>query len=391
MTTWQDEPPMSRRALRERERAQGQAAPDSSQSAQSFRVRDYTPEARGSQFSTVSSVSTDSAARLQSVGEAQSVQDARSVQDAHSAQPTPSGPVEERTMTRRELRALREAAEREAGRVPEPSGAGPVQTGEGFAALPELVEPQPHPPWQQPTDGSQQFSAPPPQPLMELEPEQFSAPAPPPQQFQDAAPAPEPAPPTWAQEPEPAPDVVVVPPEQFAPPVPEFDLPADAPIGSFARSDGHWSRQAELDAQTQRDDILPSRDLARIDAITTSALVLPSMPDYPIGPLSSTGEILVTGSIELPRMLGATGVHPARFDHSEVDSIIDAADREDSHPNSSPVRAIRAVSTHTSTQGIIASKRPRSKVPTFVLAGVATIMGAGVVVLFVGGMLLDVF
>src|SRR5690606_12621162 len=168
-------------------------------------------------------------------------------------------------------------------------------------------------------------------------------------------------------------------------------LPADAPVESFARSDGHWSRQADLDDQTQRGDILPARDLARIDAITTSALVLPSMPEYPIGPLSSTGEILVTGSMELPRMLGATGVHPARFDHADVDSIIDAADREDAHPNSSPVRAIRAVSTHTSTQGIIASKRPRSRMPTYLLAGVATVMGAGVVVLFVGGMLLDVF
>src|SRR5690606_10185531 len=121
-------------------------------------------------------------------------------------------------------------------------------------------------------------------PLVQPEPPQYSAPAPPPQQFQDSAPLQqESVPPSWTQEPEPAPDVMVVPPEEFAPPAPEFDLPADAPVDSFVRSDGHWSRQADLDDQTQRGDILPARDLARIDAITTSALVLPSMPEYPIG------------------------------------------------------------------------------------------------------------
>ncbi|HRQ00923.1 MAG TPA: hypothetical protein PK781_10780, partial [Terrimesophilobacter sp.] len=195
----------------------------------------------------------------------------------------------------------------------------------------------------------------------------------------------------WSREPEPAPDVVVVPPTAYAPPAPEFDLPPEVPGEAPLRPEGHWSRQADLDDRTQVGDILPSRDLSRSDAITTSALVLPSMPHNPIGPLSSTGEILVTGSIDLPRMLGATGVHPARFDHSDVDTIIDASDREDGHPNSSPVRAIRAVSSHTSTQGMIAARRPRSKWPTYLLAGVASLMGVGVVVLFVGGMLLDLF
>lgn len=389
MTTWQDEPPTSRRALRERERAQVQASESATQGSQGYRVRDYSPQARGSQFSTVGAAGTDSAVRVESTQAEWSAHGADSVQDAASA------PVEERTLTRRELRALREAAEREANSQAGTSAASSVQGVESGVdvAPPELVEPLPNYPWQAPVDEAPEWSAPPPpQPLVQPEPPQYSAPAPPPQQFQDSAPMQqESVPPVWAQEPEPAPDVMVVPRGEFAPPAPEFDLPADAPVESFARSDGHWSRQADLDDQTQRGDILPARDLARIDAITTSALVLPSMPEYPIGPLSSTGEILVTGSMELPRMLGATGVHPARFDHADVDSIIDAADREDAHPNSSPVRAIRAVSTHTSTQGIIASKRPRSRMPTYLLAGVATVMGAGVVVLFVGGMLLDVF
>lgn len=431
MTTWQDEPPTSRRALRERERARSQATADPltadtrtadarANSAQavppSFRVRDYSPEARGSQFSTVGGA------------------DAFATQPY--SEPVPQAtvpaapPVDERTLTRRELRALREAAEQARNSAP--------------AAPPELVDPlEPRQEWQQPTVVEPQHAAPqqfePPQPApAPVAPQQFAQPVPPPapQQFvqpepqqpdpshfehaappappQFAQPAPQPEPQhpqqqfsapqqfaqpqppspsplEWAREPEPAPDVVVVPQAEFAPPAPEFDLPPEVPGESFVRPEGHWSRQADLDDRTQLGDILPSRDLSRSDAITTSALVLPSMPLNPIGPLSPTGEILVTGSIDLPRMLGATGVHPARFDHSEVDTIIDATDREDSHPNSSPVRAIRAVSSHTSTQGIIAAKRPRSKWPTYVLAGVASVMGVGVVVLFVGGMLLDLF
>lgn len=368
MTTWQDEPPMSRRALRERERAQTRAAEEqASPASPSFRVRDYSPEARGNQFSTVGSVDA-------------------AVPPRHVTPPSaaPEPVVVERTLTRRELRAIREAAEQvanpmaEAPRAPEPaSGWAAGHQGSPVAQPAQYTPPALVDPLDQPAAPPRPSVAEPPPPV--------------------PTPAPQAAPPlSWLQQPEPAPDVVVVPPTAFAPPVPEFDLPpefdAAPPQARSTRPEGHWSRQADIDDKTQLGDILlPGRDLSRSDAITTSALVLPSMPDNPIGPLSSGGEILVTGSIDLPRMLGATGVHPARFDHSEVDSIIDAADREESHPNSSPVRAIRAVSTHTSTQGIIAAKRPRSKLPTYVLAGVATVMGAGVVVLFVGGMLLDLF
>lgn len=413
MTTWQDEAPLSRRALRERERAQSQTPeptnvtpptnfatlppqpstpaaplpPSQEGSAPSYRVRDYSPDARGSQFSTVGGPPQGGTETTRPP-----------VSAAPTAPPAPS-PVAERILTRRELRELRDAAEHQAssGRDMPP---------------PELVDPLAS---RAPESRVQDFAAPMAAPQVPV-PVPPHSPAPPQQPFTASAPPQE-----WgARQPEPAPDVMVVTPAAYAPPAPEFELaphfdasipqreaPGDPSAVSpsvemvdaqsalvspgFARPEGHWSRQEDLDARTQRDDVLPSRDLSQSNAITTSALVLPAMPPNPIGPLSSTGEILVTGSIDLPRMLGATGVHPARFDHSEVDSIIEAGDREDSHPNSAPVRAIRAVSTHTSTQGIIAAKRPRSKVPTYVLVGVATIMGIGVVVLFVGGMLLDLF
>lgn len=94
-------------------------------------------------------------------------------------------------------------------------------------------------------------------------------------------------------------------------------------------------------------------------AITTSALVLPSVPqpDGILTSLTSTGEILVTGSINLPRSLGSTGAHPDRVDHADDED--DPLDSQVSAPDSAPVRAIRAVSTNTSTRGVIETKRPQ--------------------------------
>lgn len=407
-----------------------------------YRVRDYSPDARGTQFSTVGGFTPSGADPARTVPTApppRPTQPPRVAAPAASMARPAVEHIAERVLTRRELRELRETTELAANpqrlvsapaQQPAPSPAPPAAAPAAPQTPPELIEPleprrqefaspqahhqlQQQLEYQQQIQYQQQQQAQYQQPAQYRQQDQYQQPP----QPRFAAPAPD-----WnAREPEPAPDVVMVQPAAYAPPAPEFELAPDyypAPVAQpgvpaapsamppqpyasvaevaaqgagFARPEGHWSRQADLDARTQLDDVLPSRDLSQSDAITTSALVLPSMPANPIGALSSTGEILVTGSIELPRMLGATGVHPARFDHAEFDSIIEAGDREDSHPSSAPVRAIRAVSTHTSTQGIIAAKRPRSKVPTYLLAGVATIMGVGVVVLFVGGMLLDLF
>jgi hypothetical protein len=94
-------------------------------------------------------------------------------------------------------------------------------------------------------------------------------------------------------------------------------------------------------------------------AITTSALVLPSVPqpDSMLGSLSATGEILVTGSINLPRSLGSTGAHPDRVDNSDYEE--DPFDSQVAAPDSAPVRAIRAISSNTSTRGVIETKKPQ--------------------------------
>ena len=145
-------------------------------------------------------------------------------------------------------------------------------------------------------------------------------------------------------------------------------LPAipDAEVDSAGRPFGHWSTQGAIDEASQTNDHLLSRNVAlTTGAITTHALVLPSTPDS--GQQSHTlitGEVLVTGSIDLPRSFGSTGAHPALFDHPDVDALIDASDREDAASESAPVRAIRAVSSNTSTRGVIeAPARAKSRLP----------------------------
>jgi hypothetical protein len=134
----------------------------------------------------------------------------------------------------------------------------------------------------------------------------------------------------------------------------------DAHGGRSPRASNHWRVQAAIE-----DDELPyentlSRTVgSNTSAITTSALVLPSvpLPDSMLAPLNATGEILVTGSINLPRSLGSTGAHPDRVDNSDYED--DPFDSQVAAPDSAPVRAIRAISSNTSTRGVIETKRPQ--------------------------------
>ena len=165
--------------------------------------------------------------------------------------------------------------------------------------------------------------------------------------------------------------------------------------GTYVPPIGHWSTQALIDDDEQVQENTFARDVgATSGAITTSALVLPSMPtgEDIMGPLSGTGEILITGSINLPSSMGSTGVHPARYDHSDVDALLEADDREDSDPESAPVRAIRAVSTNTASGDVINSMKPRkaSRLPLILIVS-AAVMAVGVVVLLVAGLIFKIF
>jgi hypothetical protein len=179
--------------------------------------------------------------------------------------------------------------------------------------------------------------------------------------------------------------------------MPDDAAPASPPDGAehtYTRPFGHWSMQAKIDDENQTLDHSVRRDLSSSSgAITTSALVLPSIPQ--VGditrPISNTGEILITGSVELPSSLGSTGSYPTHFDRSDVDAIIAADDREDSAAGSAPVRAIRAVSTNNDSPALLAETRAKESRTPFVLAIIA---GATLVVavgLVIAGFIFNVF
>ncbi|MEO7373922.1 MAG: hypothetical protein ABIW36_08455 [Terrimesophilobacter sp.] len=168
----------------------------------------------------------------------------------------------------------------------------------------------------------------------------------------------------------------------------------DATEHTYTPPFGHWSMQAKIDDENQTLDHSVRRDLSSSSgAITTSALVLPSIPQASdiTRPISNTGEILITGSVELPSSLGSTGSYPTHFDRSDVDAIIAADDREDSAAGSAPVRAIRAVSTNNDSPALLAESRATESRTPFVLAIIA---GATLVVavgLVIAGFIFNVF
>jgi hypothetical protein len=136
-------------------------------------------------------------------------------------------------------------------------------------------------------------------------------------------------------------------------------LVADIPVSTSERPVGHWSRQAEMDDEVQVAPGSISREVGG-GVITTSALVLPEIPHHDFTrTLTSTGDVMMTGSIDLPRSLSSTGAMPAQLDESDIDHLLDPDDRQVASTDSQPVRAVKAVSTHTSSRGIINAAPPK--------------------------------
>jgi hypothetical protein len=324
------------------------AAPQ--QSSPSYRVRDFSPEGRRTSFSSTTPV------------EAAAPEDLQYRTQGSPAQVAPSPAPIERTLSRRELRALQNA-QAPAASIPAP---------------PELVEPprlrernrqlsteQDY----RTGDALAEFAALTGQVAAPVAPQYPAPDFPPPAPQQQAVPA--------QTDPEPAVQ------QQQAPREPSTYTPPT----------GHWSTQAMIDDDEQFQENTLSRNVgATSGAITTSVLVLPSLPsEDALRPLGSTGEILLTGTIDLPRSLGSTGAHPERYEHPDVDAFLERGDREDSAPDSAPVRAISAVSTHTSTRNVMEAKKSKgnSRLPV-ILAVAATAMAVGVVVLVVGGLVFGI-
>lgn len=158
----------------------------------------------------------------------------------------------------------------------------------------------------------------------------------------------------------------------------------------FTPPTGHWSTAAEVEDESEP---IISRNVGQSTAATTTnALILPSIPrPDATAPLTSTGEILVTGSIDLPRGVGSTGLNPEHLDSSDIDNLLDGEENEFNTSEVAPVRASRAISTHTSTRGVITPPKKRGNALPTVLIITAGVLAVGVIGLLVAAYWLKVF
>lgn len=126
--------------------------------------------------------------------------------------------------------------------------------------------------------------------------------------------------------------------------------------------------------------------------VSTSSIILPSMPNaHPLtGPLSANGNVVITGSIDLPS--GSTGANPDHFDRSDIDAMFDAEDDARPATAGTPVSASKAVSTHTATRDVITPPTPaRSNRLLLILAITAGVLAVAVLSVIIVGIAAGAF
>ncbi|MET3636165.1 hypothetical protein [Curtobacterium oceanosedimentum] len=149
---------------------------------------------------------------------------------------------------------------------------------------------------------------------------------------------------------------------------------------AFEPPAGHWTQQARDTDDAEVHDVTGTRRVAVQD---TNSIVLPnSALADPTGALNATGEVILTGSIDLPASLSSTGSHRP-IDGAEVDRLLEQHD-EQPETDASPVRASRAISSHTSTRQVVlaAAKPKESRTPVIlgVTVGAVGLAAAGVII-----------
>jgi len=199
--------------------------------------------------------------------------------------------------------------------------------------------------------------------------------------------------PAPAQVPAPAPAYRVDPAQHPVPASPPVQAQQPAPDVAEPKPVGHWT--AQLNAPIERaepfDQMLSRGGLSHGVPTTTNALILPSLPDHgQMGnTLASAGEIIATGSIDLPRSYGATGVHPSQIDSSEVDRLFDRV--EDVGTGVAPVSATRAISTQGASRAMMSAPKKEGMNVPLVLAVTAGVLALGVVATLVIGAIAGLF
>ncbi len=339
MTTWHDQP-MTRRELRERERISqansGAAQPTGDAAAKPLEtpIRDESaaPIAEAAPVApAVPAVPSVPAATADVIAPATVVLPAAPVAPVVAvAPPTPAVPAapiapsvpaapyddgSDHTITRRELRALRESL--------------------GESAATEAL--------------AHSFAAPAVRPADAERPSVAAEPAATPPAASATPPA---AAPVDTSQAEALAAALVEPPAPFVPPV------------------GHWSLQADESDQDFNSGAIP--------LVTSSTLIVPGPRGALDAPLTSAGEIIVTGTIDLPKRLATTGT-VTRLDSAEIDRLIEG-DHDDSSSEVAPIRASRAFNA-----GDVLPENPSGgKRPRLSRTGLLAIVGAAALAVVVG-------
>ncbi len=156
---------------------------------------------------------------------------------------------------------------------------------------------------------------------------------------------------------------------------------------------GHWTAQLNtpVDGAEPFDQLLSRGGVSHGVPTTTNALILPTLPDHgPMGDsFAKSGEVIVTGSVDLPRSYGATGFHPSQIDSSEVDRLFDQV--EDGAAVGAPVSATRAISTQSAARAMMAPPKKEGMNAPLVLAVTAGVLALGVVATLVIGAVAGLF
>lgn len=188
------------------------------------------------------------------------------------------------------------------------------------------------------------------------------------------------------------------PPQQHAPsraatPHTTVDAGLDEPVVA-PKPVGHWTSQLNLpdDREEPYDQLLSRGGSPRGVPTTTNALILPTLPDHgALGtPLAPSGEIMVTGSIDLPRSYGATGVHPSQIDSADVDRLFDSVE-DVAGTGVAPIAATRAISTQGQNRSMMAPPSKEGMNVPLVLAVTAGVLALGVVATLVVGAVAGLF
>jgi hypothetical protein len=169
------------------------------------------------------------------------------------------------------------------------------------------------------------------------------------------------------------------------PPAVDPAAPAVESTASASPSTGsHWSVGIHDDDDPFENTF--SREVgSAVSLSNTNALVLPEMPTGGIsGPVAGTGEIIITGMIDVPRVVSSTGAVPAVHENPDIDDLFDPGDLTAGPADAAPVSALKAVSSHTAGHTVITTgTRRSSNAMTTVLVASTVVMAVVAIGLFV--------